>query len=553
MEPIVLNVEDLENAIIPIGKVAENLCTQVQINCKARFDKYPTAVVTMAVTDPTGLCYPVVIVRDGDIVKWDVKNSDLTTEGLGKIQLTFTVDSVVKKSDTAITSIKDSILLNGTSPNPLEDFIAEAEEALEAIPTTINTALAEAKASGEFDGPPGADGKDGIDGKDGKDGKDGIDGKDGEDGKDGADGAPGQDGQDGTSAYVHIRYAASQPSSDSDMKTTADAWIGVYSGTSSTAPTHYTDYTWYKYKGEPGQNGQDGAPGADGKDGKDGKDGANGTNGQDGQDGISAYVYIRYSATEPSSDSDMKTTPDEWIGFHSGSESSAPTHYTDYTWYKIKGETPTVPVTDVQLNGTSILNQGVANIPPTGASQNGYCRIDSSYGINANAYGRLYVQKPTEETIKWGEHQYMPIVPYNQHLAVWAGLAKAAGIDIANVSGISVGQYPANVQAAIQAMFGVENGVSFVEEVSGSTPTIVGVPNVKYECGELTSLTLTAPENGTIDVWFMTGSTPTMLTLSGVVFPEWFDTTSLEANTVYEFVITDGYGGVSAWERPVSV
>lgn len=57
-----------------------------------------------------------------------------------------------------------------------------------------NEALAQAKASGEFDG---ADGRDGVDGKDGYtpvkgvdyfDGKDGINGKDGVDGKNGADG-----------------------------------------------------------------------------------------------------------------------------------------------------------------------------------------------------------------------------------------------------------------------------------------------------------------------------------------------------------------------------
>ena len=40
-----------------------------------------------------------------------------------------------------------------------------------ALPTAINTALAQAKASGEFDGQPGADGKDGEPGKDGADGK----------------------------------------------------------------------------------------------------------------------------------------------------------------------------------------------------------------------------------------------------------------------------------------------------------------------------------------------------------------------------------------------
>ena len=64
--------------------------------------------------------------------------------------------------------------------------------------------------------------------------------------------AEGVDGDDGTNAYVHIKYAAAQPTQDSDMKDTADAWMGIYSGDSSTAPTTYTSYTWYNIKGESG-------------------------------------------------------------------------------------------------------------------------------------------------------------------------------------------------------------------------------------------------------------------------------------------------------------
>ena len=46
------------------------------------------------------------------------------------------------------------------------------------LPTAINTALAQAKASGEFDGEDGADGKDGTNGKDGEDGYTPIKGTD---------------------------------------------------------------------------------------------------------------------------------------------------------------------------------------------------------------------------------------------------------------------------------------------------------------------------------------------------------------------------------------
>ena len=62
-------------------------------------------------------------------------------------------------------------------------------------------------------------------------------------------------GDTGAQTYVWIRYAAHYPTSDSDMGTSPDAWIGIYSGLASTAPTHYTDYSWYEYKGETGETG----------------------------------------------------------------------------------------------------------------------------------------------------------------------------------------------------------------------------------------------------------------------------------------------------------
>lgn len=62
-------------------------------------------------------------------------------------------------------------------------------------------------------------------------------------------------GDTGDQTYVWIRYAHTYPTSDSDMGTSPDEWIGIYSGTSTTAPTHYPDYTWYQFKGDTGATG----------------------------------------------------------------------------------------------------------------------------------------------------------------------------------------------------------------------------------------------------------------------------------------------------------
>lgn len=62
-------------------------------------------------------------------------------------------------------------------------------------------------------------------------------------------------GDTGQAWYVHIKYAGSQPTQDADMGNIPDAWIGIYSGTSSTAPTTYTSYDWYEMKGATGATG----------------------------------------------------------------------------------------------------------------------------------------------------------------------------------------------------------------------------------------------------------------------------------------------------------
>ena len=65
----------------------------------------------------------------------------------------------------------------------------------------------------------------------------------------------GAKGDTGDAWYVWIRYAGEEPTQDSDMGTTPDNWMGIYSGTSSTAPVHYTDYDWFQIKGEKGDTG----------------------------------------------------------------------------------------------------------------------------------------------------------------------------------------------------------------------------------------------------------------------------------------------------------
>ena len=89
------------------------------------------------------------------------------------------------------------------------------------------------------------------------------------------------------------------------------------------------------------------------------------------------------------------------------------------------------------------------------------------------------------------------------------------------------------------------------EKVTGTTPSITGVADTRYICGEVSTLTITAPESGIIDVTFTSGSTATVLTVTSakanttIKWANGFDPTSLDANTTYEIRIMDGELGAA--------
>lgn len=143
------------------------------------------------------------------------------------------------------------------------------------------------------------------------------------------DGSNGTDGTDGINAYCHIRWAANQPTKDSDMSTTPNDYMGVYAGSSATAPTAYTSYQWFKVKGETGS---------------------------------AANVYgntIEMSSTD-------HTKVDQAIAAKITAPATPGTSGQVLTSDGNGGQSWQTPsggtVTDVQEDGTSILNNGVANI-----------------------------------------------------------------------------------------------------------------------------------------------------------------------------------------------
>lgn len=133
MRTVTYKLDDLKDVVIHIGRAEENLATRVRIDAGKVFAEYPAAVPTMKVINPAGTVYGREVSRDGDLVIWDVTESDLAAEGQGEMQLTFTENSVIVKSADARTEVCRSIVGGTTPPDPVQDWIDRAEEVLEEV------------------------------------------------------------------------------------------------------------------------------------------------------------------------------------------------------------------------------------------------------------------------------------------------------------------------------------------------------------------------------------------------------------------------------------
>lgn len=83
--------------------------------------------------------------------------------------------------------------------------------------------------------------------------------------------------------------------------------------------------------------------------------------------------------------------------------------------------------------------------------------------------------------------------------------------------------------------------------VPGTTVSILPLPNNRYECGEITSLTISVspPEKGEYSIVFTSGATPTTTTIPHTILG--LESFAAEANTLYEINVLDNRAVVGSW------
>lgn len=85
-----------------------------------------------------------------------------------------------------------------------------------------------------------------------------------------------------------------------------------------------------------------------------------------------------------------------------------------------------------------------------------------------------------------------------------------------------------------------------VQTVSGATPSITPTDHTIYQCGELTSLTVSDPPSaGAYAIVFTSGSTPTSTTFPATILG--LESFAAKANTMYEINVLDNRAVVGSW------
>ncbi|MBQ8761694.1 MAG: hypothetical protein IJZ26_00025, partial [Clostridia bacterium] len=84
--------------------------------------------------------------------------------------------------------------------------------------------------------------------------------------------------------------------------------------------------------------------------------------GNPGSAGQSNYVWIKYADNMPDNNDDMIDVVNNYIGVYNGTSATAPTDYTLYTWYNIKGETGDTPQLTIDNDGFIVIDGVKTNV-----------------------------------------------------------------------------------------------------------------------------------------------------------------------------------------------
>ena len=553
-------IKAVKGKVTPLGRLGENEHMHVGFDVQEFLDEYPDATFTL-LHKPHGTltAYPVpTATYDGTEVLWTVTSADLTREGRGKAELLVYQGSVLAKSETYDTEVRHA--LDGSGPVPdgwetWQQFFAALKNDAE---TAARLAQAAAQTSTDMAGVATE--------------------KAGEAAGSASEAASSAESAlaSQTAAALSESHAAASEvnaasSAESAARSASAASGSATSAGRSEANAAASETAALTARQDAQQAAQSAGQSATQAAGSAASAAQSAEESAELKSAIESMGATASTLPEGSQATVNKqvdpSTGAVTLAFgiprgDSGDDGVSPTiSITDITgghrvtitdatgahsFDVMDGDAADAPVHDVQVNGVSVLSDGVANVP-IGNNKLGAVKIGpTAYGLQIQNDGEVRVIRSSDKDLKAGTSGTVSLAPNAQHKATFYGLAKAAGDSTQSASNNAVGAYTESAKSKISDMLNAP------VSVSGTTPTINALPGIRYVCGEVATLDITLPASGCVDVVFESGSTPTVLTITpptGVTL-KWangFDPTALDANTTYEINIADGLGVAGSW------
>lgn len=308
-------IEAMKESTLRLGYQGEDERTRVIFDLSDLIEEFGAGTVSLLVVRPWEKDGSPVVISQGENGQyyWDVTDADLQNEGGGEAQIVFIPEGRVAKTHIWKTIVSRSISETENPPEPWQGWVdqvldaaAEVEQTAQEIPTLIDTALQEAKDSGEFDGEDGEDGFSPLIGITDIPGGHRISITDATgmhtvDVMDGVAGAPGQDGEDGYSPTVSITditgghrvtITDSTGSHVFDVMDGADGQDGQDGQDGYSPSISVTDITGGHRVTVTNKTGSQTFDVMDGADGQTGPAGPTGPTGLSGADGYSPTISV---------------------------------------------------------------------------------------------------------------------------------------------------------------------------------------------------------------------------------------------------------------------
>ena len=433
-----------------IGFEGENQRTQVRIDASPIFAEYPSATPSLTIRPVLSAAYPVLVERDGDEVVWDIVAGNLAINGDAEMQLTFQTGDVICKTCIGKIHVRRSLQVTGDMPDPVAQWIDDANAKLHEVDVQI--VELEGMVNTATDAATRAE-------------------------------------QSASTASTAAEQAAGSTATATEKATeatnaatTATAKAAEAEQSAQAAQVDYTALS------------------------------------EEVTDLKSSLVLVQ--ANQPIEavnklwvDSDTVTetevpTMDEFNGLNSAVNSKLDAPETAGTNGQVltsdgqggqSWETPSGggAVQDVQVNGESVMQDGVANVPvatkpllPNKPGAFGVVRI-GNFGVTTYN-NTLCIDTPTDAMLKQGTTRDRAVTVFCQEKATFYGLAKAAGSDEKN-STLPVGQYTEAAKSAILKMIGADRAFELIKEytvdsdISATSPLEINT-DINGESFELDAL-----------------------------------------------------------------